>query len=80
MTTRPLLPPPLLTIREAADLFRVPLSTMRDWVRAGRIVGERIDGTWMLRRDTLRAHLCYRPPMRWDTHQPRPHGHHHERE
>lgn len=50
-----------MSVREAADLYRVTTDTMLAWAHAGRFTTRRIDGELWLARGELTAALCRRP-------------------
>jgi len=55
----------LLTIREAAEVLRLPPRTVREYVRRGEIEGRIIGGRWRSRRCDLDA-FFENAPREWD--------------
>ena len=52
-------PTELLTAREAADVLRISLDTVRRLLREGQLPGRKIGPRqWRIRRDDLDAYLC----------------------
>lgn len=55
----------LLTIKEAAEVLRLSLRTVREFVRRGEIEGRIIGGRWRFRRADLDA-FFENAPSDWD--------------
>jgi excisionase family DNA binding protein len=46
---------PILTPEEAAEILRVPVSTVRQLLAEGRLVGVKVGRRWRLRRSAIEA-------------------------
>ena len=55
----------LLTLREAADVLRLSMRTVRQYVQHGEIEGRIIGGRWRFRRADLDAFFA-NAPRNWD--------------
>jgi len=55
----------LLTLREAADVLRLSMRTVREYVQCGEIEGRIIGGRWRFRRADLDAFFA-NAPRQWD--------------
>lgn len=49
--------PPLLSVRQAADLMEVTEATVRSWISAGRLPAHRAGRAWLIDRDDLATML-----------------------
>ena len=57
MATRPLTRDDVLTMREVADLLRLPLSTVSEFARRGTLPARKLGRRWIFLRDELEAAL-----------------------
>jgi excisionase family DNA binding protein len=55
----------LLTLREAAEVLRLSMRTVREYVQRGEIEGRIIGGRWRFRRADLDAFFA-NAPREWD--------------
>ena len=68
MATRSLTRDDVLTIREVADLLRLPLSTVGEFARRGTLPGRKLGRRWIFFRDELEDAL--RSTASTSTHRP----------
>jgi excisionase family DNA binding protein len=63
----------LLTLREAADVLRLSMRTLREYVSRGELEGRIIGGRWRFRRADLDAFFA-NAPRNWDFAGKNSHG------
>lgn len=50
-----------LTVKEAAENYNLSQKTLKDWLRAGKVKGEKIGRSWRIKEDDIREYLKLSP-------------------